>query len=92
MKGTYRKLRRLSNTGELEIWLQRITYHMNDEDNDFKEPLAQIVMSNEVQMWNNNWLKVELLEGFPLLCLCDVVKRDAQTLIITAREASYFDY
>lgn len=92
IKDVYNKLRRLPNTGELEIWLQRITYHLNDVEIQYEEPLTQLVLGNEVRIWNNDWLKPDYLVGFPLLSVCDVAKRDAQTPVIEAKEVSIFDY
>ena len=92
IKDVYNKLKRLPNTGELEIWLQRITYHLNEVEIRYEEPLTQVVLGNEVRIWNNDWLKPDLLTGFPLLSICDVAKRDAQTPIIEAKEVSIFDY
>lgn len=92
IKDVYNKLRRLSNTGELEIWLQRITYHLDDVGIRYEEPLTQVILGNDVRIWNNDWLKPDLLVGFPLLSICDVSKRDAQTPVIEAKEVSIFDY
>jgi hypothetical protein len=51
-----------------------------------------LVLGNEVRIWNNDWLKPDYLVGFPLLSVCDVAKRDAQTPVIEAKEVSIFDY
>lgn len=92
IKDVYHKLHRMSNTGESEIWLQRITCHLNDVEIAFEEPLTELVKGNEVQLWNNVWLKPELLEGFPILSICDTSIRDAQTSVIAPKEVSIFDY
>ena len=93
VKDVYWKLRRLSNTGELELWLQRITLHIEDADICYEEPLTKIVLGNDgVTLWNNDWVKPELLNGFPLLSICDTVIRDSQKSVIAADEVSVFEY
>lgn len=93
IKHVYTKLRRMTNTGELEIWLQRMTYHMEDVEINYEEPLTKVVNGNgEVSIWNNDWVKPELLNDFPLLSICDTEKRDAQTPVIAANEVSIFEY
>ena len=92
IKDVYHKLRRMSNTGELEIWLQRITYHLDDVEIVYEEPLTKIVQGQEDYIWNNDWVKPELLMGFPLLSICDTKIRDTQTPIIKAKEVSIFEY
>jgi hypothetical protein len=92
IKDVYHKLHRMSNTGESEIWLQRITCHLDDVEIAFEEPLTELVKGNEVQLWNNVWLKPELLVGFPILSICDTSIRDAQTPVIAPKEVSIFDY
>ena len=93
LKATYKKLRRMTNTGELEIWLQRITYHLSDVNFVYEEALTKIVAGESiVVLWNNDWLKPELLEGFPISSICDSQIRDTQTPVIQATEVSVFEY
>lgn len=83
----------MSNTGELDIWLQRITYHLNDVNIAYDEGLTKVVAGQTgVSLWNNEWVKPELLQGFPLMSICDVQKRNEQTPIIPAAEVSFFEY
>ena len=93
MKDVYRKLRRMSNTGELDIWLQRITYHLEDVEINYEEPLTKIMIGDRnVVIWNNDWVKPELSNGFPLLEICNAAIRDAQTPVIATNEVSIFEY
>lgn len=93
VKSVYSKLRRMSNTGELEIWLQRITYHLNDVDIVYDEGLTKVIAGQQgIVLWNNDWVKPELLQGFPLMSICDAQKRNEQTPIIPAAEVSIFEY
>lgn len=43
-------------------------------------------------MGNNDWMKPELLQGFPLMSICDIQKRNEQSPIIPATEVSLFEY
>ena len=93
VKDVYVKLRRMMNTGELEIWLQRITYHLEDVCINYEEPLTKVVVGvGDVAIWNNDWVKPELLNGFPLMSICDKEKRDSQAPVIAANEVSIFEY
>lgn len=93
IKSIYNKLRRLSNTGELEIWLQRITYHLDDVDISYEEPLTKLVKGDiNVSLWDNTWLKQQMLEKFPIKSICNIAKRDALTPIITSKEIDMFEY
>lgn len=93
LKAVYNKLRRLPNTGELEIWLQRISYHLSDSDIHFDEPLTHLVSGDQfVKLWENDWVKSELLSGFPILSVCDAELRDSQAPVIQKEEVDVFDY
>lgn len=54
--------------------------------------VKELVKGNEVQLWNNVWLKPELLVDFPILSVCNMAIRDAQTPVIAPKEVSIFDY
>ena len=92
IKAIYSKLCRMTNTGEHELWLQRITCHLADVEIDYSEPLTRIVQGESAILWNNDWLKNDLLEGFPLLSICDTKIRDSQKPVISAKEVEIFDY
>lgn len=60
---------------------------------DYTEPLCEIVENKQnVQIWNNEWLKDELTAGFPLYNMCTNWLRDEFTPIINIDEVSIFDY
>ena len=93
LKDVYTKLRRLPNTGELEIWLQRISFHLKDSDIHYDEPLTDIVDGLPFyDIWENSWVKKELHTGFPLLSICNNEVRDSQTPIIESDEVDIFSY
>ena len=49
------KFSQIPNTGHLEIWLQRISLPY-DSDINFSEPLCQLVLQKDKEIWNNGWI------------------------------------
>lgn len=91
-KNICNKFFRLPNIGYLQLWMQRITFQMHTSM-DYTEPLCEIVENKQnVQIWNNEWLKDELTAGFPLYNMCTNWLRDEFTPIINIDEVSIFDY
>ncbi|WP_294141912.1 RNA-directed DNA polymerase [uncultured Sanguibacteroides sp.] len=91
-KNISNKFSRLPNIGYLELWMQRITFHMTS-DMGYTEPLCKIVKGEpDIQIWNNQWLKDEYTVGFPLYSMCTNWIRDKYTPIIDIDEVSVFDY
>lgn len=74
---------------ESAFYLQ--SYRTIEAQNVLNEAL-RLVKGNEVQLWNNVWLKPELLVDFPILSVCNTAIRDAQTPVIAPKEVSIFDY
>lgn len=88
----YGKFERMPNIGELQIWLQRITYKMPDPI-DYTEPICHIVAGiADVKLWNLEWVADEYKEDFPLSSICTDWIRDSFTPIIGIDEISLFDY
>lgn len=88
----YGKFERMPNIGELQIWLQRITYKMPDPI-DYTEPICHIVAGiADVKLWNLEWVADEYKEDFPLSSICTDWIRDSFTPIIDIDEISLFDY
>lgn len=88
----YVKFERLPNIGELQIWLQHITYKMPDSI-AYTEPICQIVSGvKDVKLWNLEWVADEYKEDFPLNSICTDWIRDSFTPVIDIDEISLFDY
>jgi hypothetical protein len=49
------RLRRLPNNGHLEVWMQRISYHVDPEVR-YGESLCRLVNGEQVDLWNNSWI------------------------------------
>ncbi|QDJ12354.1 reverse transcriptase [Mergibacter septicus] len=52
------KFNHISGTVILDIWLQRISYHINP-DIEYNEPLCSVVSEKNLEIWNSNWIKDE---------------------------------
>ncbi len=54
-----KRFEKIPNTGHLELWLQRITYKLDDQI-EYKENLCKIVSGQDAVIWNSNWLNDNL--------------------------------
>lgn len=59
LKSIKAKFEKIPNTGSLQIWLQRITIKI-DRAIEYKEKLCEKVINKEVEIWNSEWLKLDL--------------------------------
>ena len=50
-----RRFLQLPNTGQMDIWLQRIS-HSFAPDAEFEEPLCKLVRQDDTQLWDNGWI------------------------------------
>lgn len=88
----YDKFERLPNIGELQIWLQHITYNMPNTI-EYTEPICQIVADvADVELWNLNWIADKYKKDFPQKSICTNWIRDSFTPVIDIDEISLFDY
>lgn len=91
VRAIYEKLKKTPNIGELEVWMQHITYQMRPGIN-FSEPLCKIVAGEvNISLWNNDWVKDELKAEFPQNKICTNWIRDSFTPVINIDEVSLFD-
>ena len=61
IKKIRKKFLQIPNTGQMELWLQRITYPL-DPSIDFDEPLCRLVRRESVKIWNNKWISSKKLK------------------------------
>lgn len=83
-----KKLCSLPNNSYYQMWLQNMTYKYDKMKGHipYDARLCYVVMGEDVQLWNNSWLKSELTNSFPQ---CSVVNQETLakvTPIITFRE------
>lgn len=84
----YAKLCNQPNSDYNQLWLQNITYQ-NDKKkgvSQYNIRLCKVVMGENVELWNNSWLKKELTKNYKQTSVVrnEVLKK--ATSIITFRE------
>ena len=84
----YTKLCNQPNSDYNQLWLQNITYQ-NDKKkgvSPYHIRLCKVVMGENVELWNNSWLKKDLTKNYKQTSVvCNEVLKKV-TLIITFRE------
>ena len=88
----YNKLCKQPNSDYNQLWLQNITY-CQDSENDvspYEVRLCKVVMGEDVQLWNNEWLKTELSNDFPQSSIIDEETLAKVTPVITFRESRIY--
>lgn len=87
----YNKFQRFPNIGEIQIWMQHITYK-SPHPISYTEDLCKIV-SNEpgVELWNNDWVDDAFKIDFPQYQICTDWIRNRFTPIIDIDEVSLFE-
>lgn len=90
----YNKFKRLPNIGHIQIWMQRITFKSNKENDKhpYDEKICKLVEGKNVKLWNNDWIKAKFCQNFPMDKICNVKKRDLMTPSIEEYEFEIFDY
>lgn len=91
VKDIYEKFQLIPNIGELQIWMQRITYKWANPI-AYTEPICEIVANEPgVALWNNDWVADEYKEAFPQYEICTNWLRDCYTPVIDIDEVSLFE-
>lgn len=91
VKDIYKKFQRFPNIGEVQIWLQRITYDLRHQI-AYTEDICKIV-NNEpnVKLWNNDWVADKYKVAFPQHKICTDWIRKCYTPVINIDEVSLFN-
>jgi hypothetical protein len=85
-----RRFRQLPNTGQMEIWLQRISMKCCP-DIDFLEPLCRLVQGHATGIWNSEWLHVdELRQAVDAQRVFDPERAAAMDPVVTPGEVELF--
>lgn len=73
IKLVYNKLHTCPNSEPTQLWIQNITHETDDWGGDdlYTMPLCKLVARRPVQLWNNDWLKPEIVSGFPVDSIVD---------------------
>lgn len=87
----YTKFQRFPNIGEIQIWIQRITYNL-PHPISYTEDICKIVNGEaNIILWNNDWIEDAYKSAFPQCKICTEWIRDRYTPIIDINEISLFD-
>ena len=91
INAVYKKFTRMPIIGEVQIWMQHITFKMPDSI-EYTEPLCKIVSGEkEVKLWNLDWLKDEYKKKFPQAEICTDKARESITSVIHIEEVALFN-
>lgn len=85
------RIRKLPNTGTMEVWLQRISLPIR-ANLEYKEKLCKLVQYPGDSLWNNDWISSKkLLRALKH----DIVDRDAlreMSVVVKPNEIDLFSY
>lgn len=87
----YSKMNRIPHNGYLEVWLQRVTKPKAvGIDYDSEEKLCRIVNRQNIDLWNNDWIRNKKL--IAALNPANIVVRDAaeSAEVVTPKEVELF--
>lgn len=91
VKDIYMRFQRFPNIGEIQIWMQHITYKL-PHSISYTEDICKIVNKEPgVELWNNDWVNDVYKRTFPQYKICTDWIRDSFTPIIDIDEVSLFD-
>lgn len=67
------KLKNLPNSLYLQPWIQNMTIDIDNSRGEcpYDMPLCLLAAGKEVALWNNTWLRPELVKGLPYGGICD---------------------
>lgn len=87
----YMKFQRFPNIGEIQIWMQHITFNLPNPI-AYTEDICKIVNNEaDVELWNNDWVADDYKNMFPQYDICIKRIRNKITPIINIDEVSLFD-
>ena len=91
IRSVYDKFQLIPNIGELQVWLQRLTYQMPDVIS-FSEPICKIIAKEgHIKLWNNDWVGSTYENSFPYSDICTNWLVTSFTPIIDIDEVSLFE-
>ena len=92
------KFQKIHNHGLIDIWLQRMAFKLDFIDLELKEKMCRLVSAsevekrNEVGIWNNEWLKKEIIDVFDEKLIIDQKVIDEMPTGVGSKEVSIFKY
>lgn len=74
-----KKFAELPNTGYMQIWLQRLTIKIN-ENEKYDDPLCKKVLDNSIDLWDISWVKEmdisKIFKDYPIVDELKIEKMD----------------
>lgn len=91
----YNKLANTPNSTYNQLWLQNMTYTQDKENNRYDRyniRLCRLVVGEHTMpLWNNTWLKEDIIKQFPYDSIIDKETLKKVTPVITFRERRAYD-
>lgn len=82
----YKALINTPNSYEQQLWLQNITYGLDDDSLTYKTKLCAVVNGEDEPLWNNEWMPDAKKSVLPVKEICDHAKLKKADHIIDFRE------
>jgi hypothetical protein len=89
-KNKDRNFQKIPNTGYLQLWMQRITFNINNEEK-YEETLCKVVNNEEVNIWNSDWLSPNFQKIIQKTSIIDRKKLASMKKEITPKEVELFN-
>lgn len=77
------------NTHYLMLWMQNLTHSLDNivDNNPYRKvPLCRIVMGEDIDLWNNDWLKPALRKDIPTTSIVDTKVLKESGVVMRFRE------
>lgn len=89
----YARLCNQPNSDYNQLWLQNITYQKdkNKGTSPYNIRLCKVVMGEDIELWNNSWLKKELTSNVNIRVIVDKDTLKEVTPVITFRETRAYN-
>lgn len=84
------KFKTIPNTGHMQIWLQRSIVKLPNTQEYFDENICKLVLGEEVELWNNDWLHAGIVTIFNNNPVIDHEKLETIDEVIDSDEVLLF--
>ena len=81
----YKKFQQIPNSSFLKVWLQRLTFKI-DETIIYDETICKLITESNVQLWNMDWVNIKLKEKIKQTPVIDKSKLEVMTEVISQIE------
>ena len=92
VKKIQEKFKNIPNVGYMDIWLQRMTLKLDFVVPELTEKMCELVSGGKVNIWNNEWLKKDVVDIFNKNSIIDRDIIKEMPTEIGSREITVFGY